>query len=88
MILGDYTTATFGNAFDITLDHVRFGPGAWLPPGLDSDLNGMTDAWEYRYFAVLTGTNLAGNPDEDAFNNLQEFQNGTDPVVWDTAPVA
>jgi lysophospholipase L1-like esterase len=87
LILGDYTTATFGNAFDITLDHVRFGPGAWLPPGLDSDLNGMTDAWEYRYFAVVTGTNPAGNPDEDAFTNLQEFQNSTDPVVADAAPV-
>jgi sialidase-1 len=88
LILGDYTTATFGNAFDITLDHVRFGPGAWLPPGLDSDLNGMTDAWEYRYFAVLTGTDPFGNPDEDSFTNLQEFQNGSDPLVADAALVA
>lgn len=88
LILGDYTTATFGNAFDVTLDHVRFGTGAWLPPGLDSDSNGMSDAWEYLHFATLTGTDPAGNPDEDAFTNLQEFQNGTNPVVADTAPVA
>jgi lysophospholipase L1-like esterase len=88
LILGDYTTAPFGDAFDVTLDHVRFGAGAWLPPGLDSDSNGMSDAWEYLHFATLTGTDPAGDPDEDGFSNLQEFQNGTDPLLADAATVA
>lgn len=88
LILGDYTSAAFGNAFDVTIDHVRFGTGAWLPPGVDSDLNGMSDAWEFRYFAVLTGTDPAGNPDGDAYTNLQEFVAGKDPLNADPAPVS
>lgn len=83
LILGDYTSGTFGNNFDVTLDHVRFTTGALLPPGLDSDANGMTDAWEYQYFATLTGTNPNGDPDGDGFTNLLEFQNATNPVIAD-----
>lgn len=88
LILGDYTGGAFGNAFDITLDHLRFTAGAWLPPGLDSDGNGMSDAWEYRHFSVVAGSDPEGNPDGDGFNNLQEFENDTDPVVADASPVA
>ncbi|MCU0795406.1 MAG: exo-alpha-sialidase [Akkermansiaceae bacterium] len=84
LILGDYTSGTFGNAFDITLDHLRFSPGAFLPPGTDSDADGMSDAWEYEYFSTLTGADPNGDPDEDGSSNLTEFINGTDPIVADT----
>jgi sialidase-1 len=83
LILGDYTSAAFGNNYDVTLDHVRFTTGALLPPGLDSDANGMSDSWEYQYFSTLTGTAPSGDPDEDGFSNLQEYQNGTNPGVAD-----
>ncbi|MGA0845352.1 MAG: sialate O-acetylesterase, partial [Luteolibacter sp.] len=83
LILGDYTSGTFGNNFDVTIDHVRFTEGAYLPPGVDSDADGMPDAWEYQYFSTLTGVDPSGNPDEDAANNLEEFQNGSNPLVAD-----
>lgn len=85
LILGDYTSATFGNLFDVTLDHVRFTNSALLPPGTDADADGMPDAWEYQYFGSLTGAAASGNPDEDAFTNLQEHQNGTNPIVADAS---
>lgn len=84
LILGDYTSAAFGNNFDITLDHVRFAAGAYLPPGADADGDGMSDAWEYEYFSTLTGADPTGDPDEDGVDNLLEFQNGTDPLVAET----
>ena len=84
LILGDYTTGTFGNAFDVTLDHVRFTDGAFLPPGTDSDADGMPDVWEYEYFSTLTGADPSGSPDEDGASNLEEFQNGTHPLVADS----
>ncbi|BCX46164.1 G-D-S-L family lipolytic protein [Haloferula helveola] len=84
LILGDYTSGTFGNGFDTTIDHVSFTPGTWLPAGVDTDGNGMPDAWEYQYFSNLTGTDPYGDPDDDGSGNLEEFQNGTDPLVADT----
>lgn len=84
LILGDYTSGAFGNAFDVTLDNLRFTDGAFLPPGTDSDADGMPDAWEYEYFSTLTGADPTGNPDEDGANNLEEFQNDTNPLVADS----
>lgn len=86
LILGDYTTATFGNGFDVTLDHVRFAAGAFLPPGADADGDGLSDAWEHRYFNSITDATPHANPDGDAYDNLQEHQNSTDPRVADLSP--
>lgn len=85
LILGDYTSGTFGNLFDVTIDHVRFTNSALIPPGTDADADGMPDAWEYQYFGTLTGASASGNPDDDAYTNLQEHQNGTNPIVADAS---
>lgn len=53
----------------------------------DSNTNGIPDSWEYSNF----GTNYfnggiygaTGNPDGDQFNNLQEYQNGSNPNIID-----
>ena len=86
LIIGDFTSAVFGNNFDVTIDRIAFTGGAWLPEGLDSDGNGMTDAWEYEYFSTLTGTNPQGDPDEDGRDNETEFDHGTNPIVADLPP--
>jgi hypothetical protein len=49
----------------------------------DSDLDGMSDAWEIYYFEEL-GRDGAGDFDGDGLTDLEEFLNGTDPGDRDT----
>ena len=44
----------------------------------DSDGDGMPDGWEMAYFGTLD-RNGSGNEDGDAYTNLQEFLNHTNP---------
>jgi len=50
-----------------------------------SDGSGIPDWWELKYFGT-TGIDPYADPDGDGWNNLQEFQNGTDPTVFNTPP--
>lgn len=45
---------------------------------VDSDNDGLADAWELQHFGSLTA-NPTADPDGDGVNNLQEFRAGTDP---------
>ncbi|OGV66939.1 MAG: hypothetical protein A3K19_03615 [Lentisphaerae bacterium RIFOXYB12_FULL_65_16] len=47
----------------------------------DGDFNGLDDAWENLYFGG-TGVDPNADPDGDGWNNLQEFQRGTNPTVY------
>jgi len=49
---------------------------------IDNDHNGLLDHWEQHYFG-RTGQNPNADPDGDALTNLQEQQNGTDPLTPD-----
>lgn len=50
-----------------------------LPP-VDTDADGLPDAWELQYFGNLNqGAN--DNPDGDALNNLQEYLQGRNPTL-------
>jgi hypothetical protein len=51
----------------------------------DSDGSGLPDWWQLQYFGH-TGVDPYADPDGDGWNNLQEFQNGTDPTVFNTPP--
>ena len=47
----------------------------------DSDGDGMTDDWERKYgLNPQDPSDAALDSDEDGFTNLQEFQDGTDPL--------
>lgn len=82
LILGDYTSSTFGNNFDVTLSHVRYDTsGAWLPPAADIDNDGLPDAWEYRWFGSFTAAHPQNDEDGDGRTNLQEAADGSNP--WD-----
>ena len=52
----------------------------------DRDNDGLADSWELQYFASLTapGAGLTDDPDHDGMNNLQEFQTGSNPLVYDS----
>ncbi len=49
----------------------------------DGNGNGISDAWESFYFYPATSATASGNPDGDAFDNLAEFQRGSDPTEFD-----
>jgi hypothetical protein len=52
---------------------------------LDLDHDGLPDLWEINYFGNPNQQNGSGDPDLDGRNNLQEFQSGTDPTLFDFA---
>ena len=86
LIMGDYTSASFGNNFDATIDYVRFDQtGACLPPGADADGDGLRDAWEYQYFGSITAAGAGSDEDGDGKTNLQEQAAGTDPWAVNAA---
>lgn len=59
--------------------------GAYSTSRVDTDANsnGMADAWERFHFYPAATAVDSGNPDGDAFNNLTEFQRGSDPTAFD-----
>jgi hypothetical protein len=48
----------------------------------DSDNDGLPDSWEEEYFGNLD-QDADDDPDNDGFDNLDEYNNGTDPTVSD-----
>jgi 1,4-alpha-glucan branching enzyme len=68
-----YTYFTF-NTETKAYSTVTFTPTSRV----DSDNNGMDDRWE-AWHGV---TDPNGDPDGDGFTNVQEFQRGSHPTVW------
>ena len=52
---------------------------------IDSDGNGLPDAWEQQHFGHL-GVDPNDDPDGDGATNLREYQRDTDPNHYDAAP--
>ncbi|RLF59026.1 MAG: hypothetical protein DRN37_04280, partial [Thermoplasmata archaeon] len=50
------------------------------PAEIDTDGDGIYDEWEIRYGLDPNRPDSFIDADKDKFTNLQEFQNGTDPV--------
>jgi len=50
---------------------------------LDSDGDGMPDWWESKYGLINGVNDASGNPDADALSNLEEYNAGTNPAVFD-----
>lgn len=50
-----------------------------IDPGVDTDGDGLPDAWEYTYFGSLAPS-ANGDPDGDGESNLSEYRSGTNPA--------
>lgn len=50
---------------------------------LDSDADGLPDAWERKMFGNLSA-NPAGDEDGDGLHNWEEWVIGSDPHLWDS----
>jgi sialidase-1 len=80
LIFGDFTSGTFGNSFDVEIDSIRYTTGAaFLPVDADIDADGLSDAWEWKWYASFTAAIPAGDDDGDGFSNLQEQTDASDP---------
>jgi microsomal dipeptidase-like Zn-dependent dipeptidase len=54
----------------------------------DDDNDGIPDAWEIKYdFNPGNGSDAAGDPDNDGFSNLLEYQWNTDPRSPESKPM-
>lgn len=73
---GDPDTADFDGDGLNNLAEVNLGSN---PLSLDSDRDGMPDAWEHLHGFELTLPDGTENPDGDTLTNLAEYSAGTDP---------
>jgi hypothetical protein len=59
---------------------------SYVPSGVDTDGDGLTDEWEIDYFGNL-GQTASDDPDNDGLDNAAELAGGTDPGdAGDPAP--
>ncbi|AWB68452.1 hypothetical protein C2869_19480 [Saccharobesus litoralis] len=54
------------------------------PAAEDTDQDGLTDGYEFRYGLDPTKDDSALDPDADGLTNAEEFTNSTSPIVADT----
>ena len=52
-------------------------------PFIDTDGDGMPDDWEETFFGGSTNATATANPDGDSWNNLQEYQAGNHPLMYE-----
>jgi chitodextrinase len=76
------------NVLYLATTRVTLSPGFTAKAGsifraaisVDTDSDGLPDAWEMQYFGSLAAQTGAGNADGDTLTNLQEFQARLDPT--------
>ena len=68
---------------DLTLD-AELSVEYSVPPGTDTDDDGMPDDWEEVYLSDLSAPSDrsdSGDPDNDGLSNIEEWVAGTEPTV-------
>ncbi|MBC8095509.1 MAG: BNR-4 repeat-containing protein [Akkermansiaceae bacterium] len=71
----DFDNDTFDNLQEF---QAASNPTNVLSTPLDTDADGLPDAWERSFFGAL-GQSAGADPDADGYTNLQEYQAGTHP---------
>ncbi len=74
-----------GYAYSANCGWINLGNGAFtlstdsVTPGIDTDGDGMADAFEFQFFGGLT-MNATTDTDGDGMSDLQEYLEGTSPT--------
>src|SRR5690606_11007133 len=72
-------------AGETDIDGESWGPGEARDIGIDefihSDIDGLPDWWELKYFGDALIAVPGDNPDGDLYDNLTEYHLSRDPVV-------
>ncbi len=70
----------------IYIDDIFFSAGAQnlTDPTVDTDGDGLPDAWELAWFPDLTTTDGTTNSDSDGLTDAQEYLAGANPTLADT----
>lgn len=75
-----------GYAWSANCGWINLGDGSFalqtdtIAPGLDSDTDGLADAFEFQYLGGLGG-NPNADSDGDGMTDLQEYLEGTNPLL-------
>ncbi len=71
------------NAEEITKDSIEFNV-IIIEEGSDEDKDGLPDDWELTYFESIEQYDGDDDPDNDGKSNLEEYLNGTNPMIDET----
>jgi Bacterial TSP3 repeat len=75
-----------GYAYSANCGWINLGDGSFavqtdtIAPGIDTDLDGMADAFEFLYLGGL-GAVPGADTDGDGMTNVQEYLEGTNPTL-------
>jgi len=76
----------YGNGTTIDYTYDAAGNRLALTALTDADGDGLADSWETTYFGDLTTASDTTDYDTDTYSDLTEYQNGTDPKNYLSAP--
>lgn len=82
MLLGDYTSRTFGNNFHVEIGYISYDPtGIYAPTALtnDVDQDQIDDSWESHYYSD-NSNDPDSDTDGDGLTLYEEFLADTDPT--------
>ena len=74
---------TLNGSYRFTFNEYTRGYRVEPTPAPDADLDGMPDAWESAHdLNPNSAEDAMRDPDYDGYTNRQEYENSTDPHVW------
>lgn len=74
---------TLNGTYVFTFNEQTRAYSVTAPPPADTDGDGMPDAWETTYgLNPNSAADASLDPDSDGFTNLQEYQKGQNPLVF------